>query len=35
MLKQCTERQSVIEVDLRSNTNYLIEITRDLTQGLI
>lgn len=35
VLKQCTERQSVIEVDLRLNQDHLIEITRDLTQGLI
>ncbi len=29
-LKQCNENQTVIEVDLRTNPEQLIEITRDI-----
>lgn len=30
MLKMCTDKQSVVEVNLRNNPQQLIEITRDL-----
>lgn len=33
VLKQCNENQMVIEVDLRTNPEHLIEITRDILKN--
>lgn len=34
VLKLCNENQMVIEVDLRTNPNHLVEITNDLLKDM-